>query len=157
MKLTSPAFSDGGRIPQVYTGRRAGGADQSIPFEWTDVPEGTRSFLLAIVDHAPVAREWVHWVVVDMPPDARSLPAGASRSSGLPWGSHELFNTGGGPGYTGPVPPAGTGDHPYEATVYALSVPRVDTLPRQPTAEDVAAAVARITLDSASLTGTYSQ
>jgi Raf kinase inhibitor-like YbhB/YbcL family protein len=64
-------------------------------------------------------------MVVDMPPDIRSLPAGASGEQ-MPPGAVEIDNTFGGKGYGGPQPPRGTGAHTYEARLYALDVPRID-------------------------------
>ncbi len=154
--LRSTAFEDGGRIPFAYLSTRCPGENRSIPCEWSGAPEGTQSFVLAIVDHAPVAREWVHWAVVDIPPDVTSLSEGASRTSAMPPGSRELDNTGGSPGYGGPCPPPGTGDHPYEATVYALSVPRLD-IARKVTANDLDRALAGKVIAKASLTGLYSR
>lgn len=156
MQLTSAAFPDGGRIPGVYATTRAGGENRSIPFAWSGAPEGTRSFALAIVDHAPVAHDWVHWVVLDIPKETTSIPEAASGTSAMAPGSRELDNTGGSHGYGGPAPPPGSGDHPYVATLYALSVASVD-LPAKVTAEDIDRAMAGKTLATARLTGYYSR
>jgi phosphatidylethanolamine-binding protein (PEBP) family uncharacterized protein len=43
----------------------------------------------------------------------------------MPAGSRELENTRGVLGYAGPRPPAGSGAHPYVATLYALDVDRL--------------------------------
>ena len=52
-RLTSPAFEDGEQLAQKY-GKRA--QNVSPPLDWEDVPEGTRSFALSLVDIDPVAR-----------------------------------------------------------------------------------------------------
>ena len=44
----------------------------------------------------------------------------------MPPGSLELKNSFGDPGYGGPQPPKGTGDHPYVVTLYALNVEKLD-------------------------------
>ncbi|HEY3317998.1 MAG TPA: YbhB/YbcL family Raf kinase inhibitor-like protein [Coriobacteriia bacterium] len=155
-ELTSPAFGENQRIPDVYAAGKAGGENRSIPYTWSGAPSGTRSFVLAIVDHAPVASDWVHWVVLDIPKETTSLPDGASRTSAMPAGSRELDNTGGTHGYGGPAPPPGTGDHPYVATVYALSVPSID-MPKKPTAADIGRAVSGKVIGKATLTGVYSR
>ena len=114
------------RIPLVHAhGSVKGGGNVSPEFRWSDPPASTKSFALAIVDPHPVACHWVHWLVVDIPFRDRALPKGSSRSSLLPAGVRELINSFGERGYGGPAPPAGSGEHPYVATLYALSVERL--------------------------------
>lgn len=125
MQITSSAFQDGGKIPLKYVMPGAGGKNVSIPLTWSGAPPGTQSFALAMVDPHPVARNWVHWLVIDIPKDATSLPEGAS-GTGLPKGTVELQNSWGKSGYGGPQPPPGSGDHPYVFTLYALNVPKVE-------------------------------
>jgi Raf kinase inhibitor-like YbhB/YbcL family protein len=125
MQITSSAFQDGGKIPLQYVMPGAGGKNVSVPLTWSGAPPGTQSFALAMVDPHPVARNWVHWLVLNLPKDATSLTEGASGKS-LPAGTLELQNSFGKPGYGGPQPPPGSGDHPYVFTLYALSVPKVD-------------------------------
>jgi Raf kinase inhibitor-like YbhB/YbcL family protein len=155
MELTSPAFADGGAIPVEYCSRGvAGGRNVSPPLEWSAPPDGVRSFTIAVVDHHPVARMWVHWVLVDLPPSARSLPVGASGGVATAGGARELANTAGIVGWDGPQPPVGSGIHDYVFTVYTLDVEHLD-LPVAPTAADVEAAVAGHTLASGRLTGRF--
>jgi Raf kinase inhibitor-like YbhB/YbcL family protein len=125
MQISSSGFQDGGKIPLKYVMPGAGGQNVSVPLSWTGAPEGTESFALAMVDPHPVARNWVHWLVIDIPKDSASLPEGASGKS-MPKGAAELQNSYGKMGYGGPQPPPGSGDHPYVFTLYALSVPKVD-------------------------------
>jgi Raf kinase inhibitor-like YbhB/YbcL family protein len=130
--ISSPAFESGGLIPPRYaTTRIPGGSNLSIPYEWRNAPAGTRSFALVLIDRAPVARNWVHWIVYDIPATATGLQEGASPSA-LPAGAKELTNTFGSSGYGGLQPPRGTGRHPYETTLYALDV---STLALGPTAD----------------------
>jgi Raf kinase inhibitor-like YbhB/YbcL family protein len=127
MRILSSAYPDGGRMPAVHaTTRVDGGANVSPPLAWEDVPAGTRSFALAMVDLHPVAHGWVHWLVADIPGSARSLAEGASGAASMPAGSRELVGTWGATGYGGPQPPAGTGDHAYETRLMALDVERLD-------------------------------
>jgi Raf kinase inhibitor-like YbhB/YbcL family protein len=125
MELSSSAFNDGGKIPIKYAMRGAGGENISLPLAWKNAPEGTKSFALSMIDHHPVANNWVHWLVIDIPPDASSLQEGASGKE-MPQGSMELRNSFGAIGYGGPQPPPGTGDHPYVVTLYALNVDKLD-------------------------------
>ena len=153
MKLTSTAFTDGGKIPVPYVMPGAGGQNISLPLAWTDAPAGVKSFALSMVDPHPVARNWVHWLVVNIPPDVHSLAEGASGRK-MPPGAQELQNSFGDPGYGGPQPPRGSGDHPYVVTIYALSVPRLD-LGRGTTLAAFQKALEGKVLASASLTGYF--
>ena len=153
MHITSPAFDPGGEIPAQYANVGApGGRNVSVPYSWDSPPQGTKSYALALVDHAPVAHEWVHWLVADIPSDATSLPAGASGTSAMPGGAVELTTTYGRVGYGGPNPPRGTGSHPYEATLYALDVPSLG-LPPATKIDAFSRAIAGHVLGQASVTG----
>ncbi len=125
MKLTSNAFQDKGKIPQQYVMQGAGGKNVSLPLSWSGAPGGTKSFAVSLVDPHPVARNWVHWLVINIPPEAASLEEGASLKK-MPAGARELKNSFGDLGYGGPQPPRGTGDHPYVVTLYALNVAQLD-------------------------------
>ncbi|MEJ5330399.1 MAG: YbhB/YbcL family Raf kinase inhibitor-like protein [Desulfobaccales bacterium] len=153
MDLNCPAFPDGGRIPQIYTMPGAGGQNRSLPLIWSNAPTGTRSFALSMVDPHPVARNWVHWLVINLPPEITALPEGASGRA-MPAGAVELHNSWGKPGYGGPQPPPGTGDHPYVITLYALSVPSLNLKPATTLAEFERALAGKV-LEQASITGYY--
>lgn len=153
MQLSSPAFGDGGRIPDVHVMQAIGGRNVSLPLAWSDAPAGTRSFALSVVDPHPVANNWVHWLVVNLPPDATALPAGAS-GRGLPAGAVQLRNGFGRTGYGGPQPPRGSGEHPYVCTVYALDVPTLP-VPASATLAQFKRALQGHVLAEASITGRY--
>lgn len=155
LSISSPAFEGGGIIPSEHAMSAAGGSNISIPYEWRGAPADTKAFALALVDRAPVAKNWVHWLVVDIPPDATSLPRGASGSA-MPSGARELDNTFGFAGYGGPEPPRGTGNHPYEATIYALDVPSL-ALPEKASLPQFEKAISGHVLASGSVTGLFSQ
>jgi Raf kinase inhibitor-like YbhB/YbcL family protein len=80
---------------------------------------------LSMVDPHPVARNWVHWLMINIPATATSLGEGSSKNK-IPPGSLELRNSFGDIGYGGPQPPKGTGDHPYVLTLYALKVEKLE-------------------------------
>ena len=153
MELKSSAFSDGGMIPQLYVMPGAGGQNLSLPLQWTGAPTGILSYALAIVDPHPVANNWVHWLVINLPPDATGLEEGASGKK-MPSGVVELNNSWGKPGYGGPQPPPGTGDHPYVVTLYALEVAKLDLKPATDLAGFQKALEGKI-LDSIKITGYY--
>ncbi len=152
MRITSPAFADQGKIPLKYTMPGAGGDNVSVPLEWTAVPPGTRALALSMHDPHPVARNWVHWLVINLPPETSSLPEGASGGR-MPAGCTELRNSFGAPGYGGPQPPPGTGDHPYVFTLYALHSPL--SLPTHTSLEDFFRALEGKRIATATLTGYF--
>ena len=119
LTLKSSAFDNGAEIPLRYT---CSGDDVSVPLNWEDAPEGTRSFVLIIDDpDAPDPEApkmvWVHWVLYNIPPDINSL-AEHITSATLPPGTIEGINDWQRPGYGGPCPPVGR--HRYFHKLYAL-------------------------------------
>jgi len=155
MQLSSPAFKDGGAIPGLYARVAAGGRNVSIPLKWTGAPAGTKSLAISIVDLHPVARKWVHWMVINIPPEVSSLPEGASGKN-MPSGAMEMRNSFGDTGYGGPQPPRGTGAHRYVVTVYALKDARLDMKPNA-SLGDFQDAIKGKTLDETSITGLFEQ
>lgn len=152
--LASPAFSDGGRIPAAAATREVrGGRDRSLPLRWGAPPKGTRSLALAMVDLAPIAHHWVHWLVIDLAPRTHLLLEGASRHA-MPSGSRELVNSFGQVGYGGPQPPPGSGLHPYRITLYALDVPQL-ALGEHASLADFETAVRGHVLASTAITGIF--
>ena len=153
MEISSPAFKDGGKIPIQYVMPGAGGKNISIPLSWKNIPSGTKSFALSIVDIHPVAQNWVHWLVINIPTNITSLEEGASRKK-MPPGSIELRNSFGDIGYGGPQPPKGTGDHSYVVTIYALNVEKLD-LKQDASLFAFKKAIEGKVIGSASVTGKY--
>ncbi len=153
MKLTSSAFKDGQRIPVKYVMPGAGGKNISPPLEWQDAPKGTMSFALLCIDPHPIARNWIHWMVINIPADVDHLPEGASGKS-MPRGAKELKNSFGFVGYGGPQPPPGTGDHPYVFTIYALDVEKLD-LPEQLSLSQFYKVIDKHSLAKATITGYF--
>ena len=153
MEISSSAFKDGEKIPIQYVMPGAGGKNISIPLAWKNVPAGTKSFCLSIVDTHPIAQNWVHWLVINIPPQVTSIEEGASKKK-MPKGSVELKNSWGDIGYGGPQPPKGTGDHPYVVTLYALNVEKLD-LGANTSLSAFKKAIEGKVIGSASLTGKY--
>jgi len=153
MEITSTAFKDGEKIPIQYVMPGAGGKNISVPLSWKNVPAGTKSFALSMVDPHPVAQNWVHWLVINLPANVAFLEEGASRKK-MPPGSVELKNSFGDTGYGGPQPPKGTGDHPYVFTLYALKVDKLE-LGASTSLSAFNKALEGKTLGSATITGKY--
>jgi len=114
--ITSSAFAHNGSIPVKYTCQ---GDDISPPLAWMNVPAGTKSLAL-IVDDTD-ARLYTHWVIFNIPPGTRSLPAGIPRQDTLADGSLQGFNSAKTLGYAGPCPPVGAAHH-YRFRLYALDI-----------------------------------
>jgi phosphatidylethanolamine-binding protein (PEBP) family uncharacterized protein len=96
MYLVSSAYENGAMIPAHFATRQVeGGSGVSVPLSWGDEPDGTRSFVVEMIDHHPVARGWLHWLVVDVPAEAHEIGEGASGTPSMPPGVLELANTGG--------------------------------------------------------------
>jgi hypothetical protein len=115
IKITSSAFEEGGLIPAKYT---CDGADVSPPLQWDAVPEGTKSIALICDDPDAPMGTWVHWVLFNLPSDAKELAENIPAEETLPNGAKQGVNDFGRVGYGGPCPPSGT--HRYFFKIYAL-------------------------------------
>jgi Raf kinase inhibitor-like YbhB/YbcL family protein len=153
MEITSSAFKDQGKIPIQYVMPGAGGKNLSIPISWKNVPAGTKSFALLMVDPHPIAQNWVHWLVINISKEVTSLEEGASKKR-MPAGVVELKNSFGDIGYGGPQPPKGTGDHPYVVTLYALNVEKLE-IGASTSLSTFKKAIEGKVIESASITGKY--
>jgi Raf kinase inhibitor-like YbhB/YbcL family protein len=124
--LSSRALANGVAPAQVANAFGCDGGNLSPDFAWSGVPEGTRSFVLTAYDpDAPTGSGWWHWVVVDLPADARALPEGAG-IGGLPGSARQMPTDAGSAGYLGPCPPPGAAPHRYVFALTALKVDRLD-------------------------------
>lgn len=122
------SYKDEESIPTKYCHASVvGGRNISPGFSWSDPPINTKSFALSIIDPHPVAKNWVHWLLINIPFRERMLVEGASRSKSLPSGAKEFINSFEELGYGGPAPPRGSGQHPYVATLYALNIKSLKT------------------------------
>lgn len=201
MRLTSSNFTEGERIP----GQCAFAVPNSEThielsenrnphLSWEDVPDGVGSFAVLCVDPdapsvgddvnqegkivpADLARtDFVHWVLIDIPSDTRSIDEGELSTGGVvahgkpgrsgrpreglndftSWFSGDPDMEGTYMGYDGPCPPWNDAlPHRYVFTVYALDL---DECPVSGdfTAADVRTAIEGHVLAEASLTGVYS-
>ncbi len=145
MKVASPAFDQGTRIPKKYTGE---GEDISPPIAWHGAPAGTREFAMIVEDpDAPRPDPWVHWVVYGIPASRTSFPEGSAP------GATEGVNTGGQVGYAGPMPPEGHGVHHYHFRLYALNA--AINLRQGATKQELLAAMKGHIIAEGELVGTY--
>lgn len=149
LQLSSSAFGANREIPSKYT---CEGAEVSPPLNWGFAPEETQSFVLIMEDPdapdpAAPLRTWVHWVLLDLPANARSLREDQHE---LPPGTLEGLNDAQRTGYTGPCPP--TGRHRYVFRLYALDTKLKLIKPQRAQLEE---AMQHHILARAELTGSY--
>lgn len=111
MNLTITSFDDGAAIPGDYAlcvpddaDHVTFSANRNPHVQWSDVPEGTRSFALICHDPDVPSRpddvnqegrsvpeelprvDFFHWVLVDIPADVREIPAGTDSDGVTPHG-----------------------------------------------------------------------
>ncbi|MCI0456097.1 MAG: YbhB/YbcL family Raf kinase inhibitor-like protein [Gemmataceae bacterium] len=151
INLTSPAFAEGESIPRQYT---ADDKDVSPALKWTDPPEGTHRFVLVCDDPDAPRGTWVHWVLYNLPADARGLDEGVSPQGELSSGARQGKNDFGKFGYGGPAPPRGK-PHRYFFRLYALDEP-VD-LPAGATRNQLLEAIKGHVLAEGQLMGKYAR
>jgi hypothetical protein len=120
IRVSSPAFAEGGAIPKQYT---QDGANLSVPLRWSGVPESARELALVVEDpDAPMPDPVVHWILMGIGPTTMSLPENLPQGPTLvdPAGARYGRNYNGEQRYTGPKPPIGHGVHHYHFQVFAL-------------------------------------
>ena len=116
LAVTSPAFADGGAIPEASSQY---GANQFPGLAWSPGPAAVKSYVLVLQDDNVVVRGQVlvHMTLINIPagtttlaPGMMAAPAGASYGASY-LGAHQA--------YAGPKPPPGPVHH-YHFQVFAL-------------------------------------
>lgn len=133
MRLTSPAFPDGGIIPIAFTQAAPGaapGGGTSPALAWSNVPAGTQSFVLHMHD-VDVSRnkttdDNLHWLVWNMPATLTGLPEGVPTGAQLADGSYQVNVLSS--AYRGPGAAASGPLHHYVFELYALDT-KIDVKP----------------------------
>ncbi len=156
--ISSSAFADGTLMPVRFAGNTQGNANcvgQNIspPFAWSNVPAGTQSLALVMVD--PEGRGGLgvdHWVAYGINPSMGGFAEGeTSQLSNRYVGGKGLAGVG---HYLGPCTPAMTGYHHYTFTLIATDF-APDALPASLTREQLMARLAGHTKGSAGLVGLF--
>jgi Raf kinase inhibitor-like YbhB/YbcL family protein len=157
LELTSPDFVNGAKISLAQVNNRCGGQNRSPALRWSGAPRDTRSFALTVFDpDADGGVGFWHWLVFDIPGGASVLPEGAGSGKGLPSGTVQATNGFREAGYGGACPPAGSGIHHYEFTLYALGAAKIAFRPDTNRAT-LSAYLKGRALATASLVGIYSR
>lgn len=112
LTLTSDAFANNETIPVTYS---CNGGGTSPALAWSGAPAGTKAFALIVHDpDAPLPGGFTHWIVVDLPASASSLPAAVPAGAAIAGGGTQLT------AYRGMCPPPGAAAHHYHFRIYAL-------------------------------------
>lgn len=112
LTLTSTAFKHNEMIPKEYT---CDGQGKSPALSWTQIPDGTQSFVIICDDPDAPNGTWDHWVLFNIPATITSLEENIKL---YPVEFKQGVNSWGKLGYGAPCPPSGT--HRYYFKLYAL-------------------------------------
>ncbi len=116
LALTSSSFSAGA----MARSSTCDGAGTSPELSWSAPPAGTQSLALVVTDRdSPFGYGFVHWVLYNLPPAARELPAGIAAQAALADGSRQGPNDDDRLGYFAPGPPGKSPPH-YVFVLYAV-------------------------------------
>lgn len=147
LRLSSPAFNAFQSIPVEYT---CEGSDSSPALSWTNIPAGTRSYVLMLDDPDAPGGLWNHWIVFNLPAATIDL---SENLQTLPSGAQIGTNSWGRQVYNGPCPP--TGKHRYVFTLYALD--SFLTIPAGSSRKQVLDALDPVLLAKATLVGVFTK
>jgi len=143
--LTSSAGPEGAAIPAEYT---CSGSSSSPSMSWTNAPSGTQLFALTMSEVTPQAETKYNWVLYGIPSSSSGFVKNTT-------GGGTLGESDGASG-TAYNPPCGPGNRQYTFRLYALSgAPSLPSNPAQVTGGVLTAALASLTISSASMTLTY--
>ena len=156
--LTSSSFKDGAMLAVKNAGNNKSnpnciGENVSPPLAWSNLPAGTRSLALVMVD--PEGRGGLgvnHWVAYGIAP----APGGFAENEVSQMGSKFVGGKGtAGLGhYTGPCTPPGTGMHHYTFTLIATDLEPGELAPGL-TRDELMAKLAGHTKGAAGLVGLF--
>jgi len=149
LELKSPDIMPNETIPTRFTCQ---GEEVSPALTWSGVPQETKSFALLCDDPDAPSGDWVHWVVFNIPKDARGLPENILAQETLKDGSRQGVNDSHKIGYDSPCPPPGR-PHRYFFKLYALDT--VLDIKREVTKKILLSEMQGHVLAEAKLVGTY--
>ncbi len=124
-RVTSSAFQDGGMLTVKQAAddpmRMCGGQNVSPPLQWTNVPAGTKSFAIVLLDpDGLLGQGVVHWIAYGIPGNVTAFAEGemTKQSEKFVGGKGTRDNA----MYIGPCPPVGDAPHHYVFTVIATDL-----------------------------------
>ena len=110
LKISSPAFENGAKIPKKYT---CDGENVNPPLKIENVPSNTKSFALVFDDIDAPRGSYVHWILWNMDPNVMEI-----KENSAPEGAVQGMNDFKKRNYGGPCPPKRA--HKYVFKIYAL-------------------------------------
>jgi len=143
LKISSPAFENGGEIPKKYT---CDGANVSPSLKIENVPSNTKSLALVFDDIDAPRGTYVHWILWNMAPGVNEI-----KENSVPEGVVQGVNDFKKRHYGGPCPPKRA--HKYVFDIYALDT--LLNLNPNGTKKDLEKAMEGHTISRAQLTGLY--
>ena len=149
--VLNSSFKNGQPLRSIYALK---GGNEAPTLEWSNVPSGTKSFVLIVDDPDAPGKTWVHWVVYNIPAEKTELSASLGNKRKLADGTMQGKNDFNKTEYDGPNPPPGK-PHRYFFKLYALDT--MLTIQPGATKAQVEAAMEGHQLGSAQLIGTYAQ
>jgi Raf kinase inhibitor-like YbhB/YbcL family protein len=155
--VTSSAFNDGGLLTVRHAAddpmRMCGGQNISPPLQWSNVPAGTKSFGIVLLDpDGRLGEGVVHWIAYGIPASVTSFAEGemTKQSEKFVGGKGTRNNA----MYIGPCPPVGDALHHYVFTVIATDL-EPTALKAGLTRDEFYAAIAGHAKGGASIVGRY--
>ena len=128
-------FNPGGVIPTEFkyriSGQCATGSNSFPKLVWSNVPAGTKSFVLIVED--PVGSNWVHLNLYNIPKTVVEIPKITDSSPTNHLTSFSAYGSTGQTswstnGWGGPCPPNGTGKHTYFFKLYAMRIASISAI-----------------------------
>jgi len=110
LKISSPAFENGGKIPKEYT---CDGKNVNPPLKIENAPSNAKSLALVFDDIDAPRGTYVHWIVWNIDPGLKEI-----RENSVPEGVVQGMNDFKKRNYGGPCPPGRA--HKYIFKIYAL-------------------------------------
>ena len=124
LTLVTPDIPDGSIIPPKYTQLSVHPISPALA--WSHVPEGVVSFVMIMHDPSTAphkkTEDVLHWMAINIPGTATSLPENVPNDATLPDGTIQLKNYHDAVGFMGPGAAAAGPYHHYLWELYALDI-----------------------------------
>lgn len=143
MKITSKAFTEGGKIPEQYTKY---GENRIPPIHLEGIPKEAKSLALIVDDPDAANGTFNHWLLYNLDPQTHDI-----KEDVVPVMATQGRNDFGEVEYDGPRPPSG--EHRYYFRAFALDT--VLALPRGSKRQDLDQEMKNHVLGQATLMGKY--